>query len=224
MCRFDMQCVVGLTYVLWAPGFIDHSVYRRGEHTGRRPRTRRGHELEQRYVVVWLGLISLADIENRRNSTPQQLYVVCLPASTYGSCIYRLSDLQARNKQSLLSWAERQTGAPHAPEWIATCKREFSFTSFSTKVAHKARLEVDGEIIGTGTGLTKAAAKDAAATEALKALESEAPPDSQTEGDSHPERDPQIEGDSLVEGDSQVEGDPQIAGNSQTEGDWQTMT
>jgi len=59
--------------------------------------------------------------------------------------------LQKHNRQTQLSWEDTDAGPHHAPEWTSTCK-------------------LGGDIIATGTGSTKAAARDAAANEAFKIL------------------------------------------------------
>ncbi|THH17711.1 hypothetical protein EUX98_g9076 [Antrodiella citrinella] len=72
--------------------------------------------------------------------------------------------LQKLDKLSLLSWEDTDTGPAHAPEWHSTCK-------------------LDGDVIGTGSSSTKAAAKDAAAKEALKKLNQPTPSDDTSSSD-----------------------------------------
>ncbi|KAJ7361276.1 hypothetical protein DFH08DRAFT_1074303 [Mycena albidolilacea] len=59
--------------------------------------------------------------------------------------------LQRKQASHTLSWAENSTGPSHAIKWTVECK-------------------VSGEVKGTGVADSKAAAKEDAAKQALKAL------------------------------------------------------
>ncbi|KAK7007020.1 hypothetical protein R3P38DRAFT_3034159 [Favolaschia claudopus] len=61
---------------------------------------------------------------------------------------YKDSNFQGKGAPHAVSWVEHSTGPSHAVKWTVQCK-------------------VSGEVIGTGTADTKAAAKEEAAKEAL---------------------------------------------------------
>ncbi|KAJ7897324.1 hypothetical protein B0H14DRAFT_3425353 [Mycena olivaceomarginata] len=66
--------------------------------------------------------------------------------------VTQLNNYFQRNQAShTLSWAEKSTGPSHAIKWTVECK-------------------VSGEVKGTGVADSKAAAKEEAAKQALKAL------------------------------------------------------
>ncbi|KAK7063845.1 hypothetical protein R3P38DRAFT_2820763 [Favolaschia claudopus] len=90
---------------------------------------------------------------NLFNRTPTSLSVHRLPSVfKMANAVTQLNNyFQGKGAPHAVSWVEHSTGPSHAVKWTVQCK-------------------VSGEVIGTGTADTKAAAKEEAAKEALAAL------------------------------------------------------
>ncbi|KAI0652338.1 hypothetical protein C8Q79DRAFT_1005546 [Trametes meyenii] len=73
-------------------------------------------------------------------------------ANNTGGTVALNNYLQEQGKLTSLSWEDSPTGPRHAAEWTSKCK-------------------INGEVVATGTGNSKNAARDAAADAALPILQ-----------------------------------------------------